>query len=159
MSPFRESSASTAYLLNQTSQAIRLRIEQALRDLSVTGIQYTVLSILDARPGQSSADLSRQFFVTPQTMNEIIVGLERRGLIARVEDPANRRILRMNLSEQGQCLLARCKTIADQVERTALEWVSPDAHDQLRFLLRMVLDGFRERDNGRPERFGIKKAG
>ena len=31
--------------------------------------------------GLSSADLSRRFFVTPQTMNQIVAGMARRGLI------------------------------------------------------------------------------
>ena len=86
------------YLLNQASLAVRSHLEAALRDLQMTGIQYTILSTIKEHEGISSAELSRRFFVTAQTTNEIINGLEQRGLISRKEDPANKRILRMKLT-------------------------------------------------------------
>ena len=87
------------YLLNQANQAVRSRLEQDLRAIGLTGIQYTVLTIVAARDGISSAELSRRFFVTPQTMNEIVAGLERRGLLARVESPQSRRPRRFRTSQ------------------------------------------------------------
>jgi DNA-binding MarR family transcriptional regulator len=98
------------YLLNQANQAVRSQFEAALRDLQMTGIQYTVLTIVDEYEGISSAELSRRFFVTAQTMNEIINGLVQRGFIARKEDPSNKRILRMKLTAAGRRLLKKCET-------------------------------------------------
>lgn len=133
------------YLLNQANQAVRSQLEAALRDLQVTGIQYTVLSIVDQHEGISSAELSRRFFVTAQTMNEIINGLELRGLIARTEDPANRRIRRMKLTGRGRKLFNKCENIADRVEESAFDWLAPKEHQALRESLRSLLWGLRER--------------
>lgn len=133
------------YLLNQANQAVRSQLEAALRDLQVTGIQYTILSIVDQHEGISSAELSRRFFVTAQTMNEIINGLELRGLIARTEDPANRRIRCMKLTGRGRKLFNKCENIADRVEKSAFDWLAPKEHQALRESLRSLLWGLRER--------------
>ena len=94
----------TLYLISYTFHASRTQLERALRKYNLTGIQFTILDILSHRTGQSSADLSRRFFVTPQTMGEMVTGLERRGLIQRVENPKNRRVLQTYLTSEGQRL-------------------------------------------------------
>ena len=121
---------STIYLLHQASQALRSRLEHALRPLGVTGLQYTILGLLDRHEGLSSADLSRRFFVTPQTMNQVVAGLLKRGLLDREASEANRRILKMKLSPEGAALLARCEVIADEIEFDALASVPPADLDQ-----------------------------
>ena len=135
----------TMYLLNQANQAVRSQLEAALRDFQMTGIQYTILSIIDQYAGISSAELSRRFFVTAQSMNEIINGLVQRGLIARKEDPANKRILRMKLTASGRKLLKNCDDIADQIETAAFDWIDSNDHETLRQSLRLLLQGLRER--------------
>jgi len=132
------------YLLNQANQAVRSRLEQDLRAIGLTGIQYTVLSIVAARDGISSAELSRRFFVTPQTMNEIVAGLERRGLLARLESPQSRRILTARLTEAGSKLLAEADDIADQIEGEAFSHLSDGDFEELRRLLRLQLNAVRE---------------
>ena len=135
----------TMYLFNQANQAVRSQLEAALRDLQITGIQYTILSIIDQHEGISSAELSRRFFVTAQTMNEIINGLVLRGLIARKEDPANQRIRCMKLTAPGRKLLKNCDDIADQIEAAAFDWVDRRDYQALREALRKLLNGLRER--------------
>ena len=135
----------TMYLLNQASLAVRSHLEAALRDLQMTGIQYTILATIKEHEGISSAELSRRFFVTAQTTNEIINGLEQRGLIVRKEDPANKRILRMKLTAQGRKLHQQCDKIADRIEAAAFDWVDRRDYENLRESLRMLLRGLRER--------------
>ena len=86
-------------------------------------------------------------------MNEIINGLEQRRLIARKEDPANRRILRMKLTAQGRKLLKKCEDIADRIEEAAFDWIDRTNTKRLRQSLRSLLRGLRERNSalaGRP---------
>lgn len=122
----------TIYLLHQASQALRSKLEHAFRPLGVTGIQYTILGLLDRHEGLSSADLSRRFFVTPQTMNQIVAGLARRNLITRTSSDANKRILEMTLTREGRALLARCERVAEQVEADALSMVPAPQLDAMR---------------------------
>ncbi|MFB9948762.1 MarR family winged helix-turn-helix transcriptional regulator [Rhizobium puerariae] len=136
----------TIYFLNQANHAVRSRLEAALAPMQMTGIQYTVLSVIGARDGLSSAELSRRFFVTPQTMNELIGGLQRRNLINRKEDPANRRILRMSLTSEGKRMVKACDAAADGVERDVFSFLPREDYDQLRDLCRLVARNLRERE-------------
>lgn len=134
----------TMYLLNQSNQAVRSRLEHEMRAMGLTGIQYTVLSIVGSRDGISSAELSRRFFVTPQTMNEIVGGLERRGLLSREESAHSRRILTARLTNEGAELLARADTVADTIEAEAFSGLSDEDFAQLRRLLTLQLNRARE---------------
>ena len=129
----------TMYLLNQANQAVRSRLEQDLRPLGLTGIQYTVLSIVGSRDGISSAELSRRFFVTPQTMNEIVGALERRGLLVREESAQSRRILTARLTPEGVALLARADDVADTIEAEAFGSLSDEDFAELRRILAIQL--------------------
>jgi DNA-binding MarR family transcriptional regulator len=140
------------YFLNQTSHAVRSRFELALAPLQMTPIQYTVLSVIGARDGLSSAELSRRFFVTPQTMNELIAGLQRRKLIVRKEDPGNRRILRMSLTGEGKRMVGACDTAADAIERDVFSFLPQETYEQFRDLCRLIARNLRERDEAtKPE--------
>lgn len=136
------------YFLNQANHAVRSRLEAVLGRLQMTGIQYTVLSVIGSREGLSSAELSRRFFVTPQTMNELIAGLQRRGLIIRKEDPANRRILRMRLTAGGRKMLKSCDELADRVETDVFSFMNAQDYAKLRDLVRLLARELRNRDEG-----------
>jgi len=139
---------STLYLLHQTSQGMRSRLEHALRPLGITGLQYTVLGLLDRHAGLSSADLSRRFFVTPQTMSQVVAGMTKRGLIARQASSANRRILQMALTPEGRDLLSRADAVADATEADALADVPETDLMQMRQHLQFLLRRLRLVDGG-----------
>lgn len=128
----------TIYLLNQANYALRSILDGRLRAVSMTGIQYTILSLVERHEGISSAELSRRFFVTAQTMNEIIAGMVQRGLISRKEDPANKRVLRLKLTARGRKTLRECDTIADEIEHAAFDWMADEALENLRECLRVL---------------------
>ena len=118
---------------------MRTQLEQELRAVGLTGIQYTVLSIVGSREGISSAELSRRFFVTQQSMIEIVAGLERRGLLHRSPNPQNRRILAAALTQAGREILAEADAIADSVESSAFSSLSEDDFLELRRILSGLL--------------------
>lgn len=135
------------FYLNQANHAVRSRLEAALGSLDMTGIQYTVLSVISRHQGLSSAELSRRFYVTPQTMNELIGGLERRGFIVRNADPANRRILRMSVTAEGAALLSRCDALADSVEANVFAGMAHEDYVKLAELTRKLAQSLRSRED------------
>ncbi|WP_420481531.1 MarR family winged helix-turn-helix transcriptional regulator [Actinopolymorpha pittospori] len=64
----------------------------------------------------SGAELARRCFVTPQTMNQIVAGLEARALVQRAPHPTHRRILQISLSERGRTLLVEAHRGVGAVE-------------------------------------------
>lgn len=93
------------YELKRAQQTLRGTMDDALGGLGLTAPQYAALAALEHRPGESSAQLARRSFVTPQTMQAIVVGLERRGLLARAASPGNGRALAAELTDEGRRLL------------------------------------------------------
>lgn len=130
--------ARTLYLIKRAETAGRVGLEACLHDLGVTPGQYTTLSLLAAQRDQSSADLARKAGVTPQSMSETIAGLERKGLIARAENPEHRRILTLSLTDAGRTLLAQCEALVDTLEARLLNGLPPHQIDALRAALEHV---------------------
>jgi len=129
------------YLLARIFYAMRQKSEDALRPHNLTPMQFTILDSLKRWNGLSSAELSRRFRVTPQTMGEMIGNLERRALIARVQDPSNRRALRLSLTEPGERLLACCESEMLAIEARMFEHMSARDVEALRGRLRSLHDG------------------
>lgn len=97
------------YLIRQAHAAVRLTMERALADLGVTSPQFAVLTMLNAYPGLSGADVARLTFLTPQTVGVIIRNLERDGAIAMTRHPVHGRIQQWTLTPRGAMLLKACR--------------------------------------------------
>ena len=98
-----------AYLLRQAQAATRLTLERALADLGVTPPQFAVLTMLNAYPGLSGADVARVALLTPQTVGVIIGNLERDGAIRKTPHPVHGRVLQWTLTRRGLGLLDQCR--------------------------------------------------
>lgn len=139
--------ARTSYLLAQCFHSLRSMIEPALKVYNITPLQYTILSVALHTNKLSSAKLSRRFYITPQSMGQMLGGLEERGLIRREHDPANRRILLVSLTEEGAALAKLCATEIDRIERQAFSDFRHDDIEQFRESLRRLSNTVR---NGGP---------
>jgi DNA-binding MarR family transcriptional regulator len=129
----------TVYLIGRINSAVRTRLERTVRDHDLTVVQYTVLSRIKGREVLSSARLARAHSVSPQTMNELIAGLESRGLISRREDPDNRRVLLVSLTEAGRELLRVCDLDVDTFEADFFDCLTEAQHDAFREAMEVLI--------------------
>lgn len=105
------------YLLKRTQQALRNKMDDELRPLGLTVSQYVALSVLERETGLSNAELSRRCFVTPQTMHQILVGMEKSSLLERTAHPEHGRIQHVKLSSKGQSMLRQAHAHVAAVEK------------------------------------------
>lgn len=126
------SAQKVGYQLKRTQHALRLRMDDAVRDVGLTTPQYAVLSLLETAPGMSNADLARRAFVTPQTMNAIVTKLETAGLLARQPHPTHGRVQTTLLTERARQILAMAHPLVDVVEQRMLAGL--DNQDQWQLL-------------------------
>lgn len=131
--------ARTIYLIKRLEVASRLLLEQALKDFDLTPSQYTTLNMLSAQAETSSSDLARRVLVTPQSMSEMIMALDRKGLIKRRESEGNRRILGISLSPAGRALLEKAEARVDALEADLFAVLAPNELESLRTGLSTVL--------------------
>lgn len=129
-----------AYLLRQGAGAVRLRMERLLADLQVTTAQFAVLTMLDAYPHASGADLARLALLTPQTVHGITGKLRRAGLIDDAPCAAHGRIRTLALTTSGQELLGECKArVAGLEQSMAMGMTTQEEQVIRRWLVRLAL--------------------
>jgi DNA-binding MarR family transcriptional regulator len=134
------------YLIKRAEIEITSRISRSLALLDLTPIQYTLLYFIDANKGDlSSAQLSRRFLVTPQSMNELVQLLEKKKLIKKNVDPSHRRILRISLTKKGKQLLEISNKATDELEATLFSELSSGELNALRHSLGKILESVREK--------------
>lgn len=108
--------ATIGFALKQAQQALRTRLDTGLREIGLTTPQYAVLAFLKVEPGASNAALARRGFVTPQTMQAIVVALERSGFIARTPHPEHGRVQTTELTGKGRDALEAASGIVADAE-------------------------------------------
>lgn len=119
------------YVLKQTATALRSAMDTVLRPLQFTVPQYSCLEVLDQRPGISSADLARATFVTRQSMNLVLQGLEKRGLLTRAAVADHGKALPAELTRAGRARLRVASRAVRAVEQQMLASLTPDDRHQL----------------------------
>lgn len=108
------------YLIKLAQAALHAEMTRALQAHDATISQYAVLTALAEEPGQSNAELARRAFITPQSMNENLRELERRGWIARRPHPTHGRIQQIQLTDPGRTTQRECDLVVKAVEERML---------------------------------------
>ena len=138
----------TIYLVKRLEALSKTLLDEALRDLDLTPSQYATLSLLGSQTHISSAELARRVVVTPQSMSEMINALERKGLVERYENAANRRVLHIHLSEAGRVLLEQADVRVDGLETELFSGLNNGEVAVLRGLVSRALGVGRDVPNG-----------
>ena len=120
------------YLVKQVELAVRSHLDSLLRPAGLTALQYTALTVLERHPDLSAAQLARNSFVTAQSMADMIIALEGRGLIERHRDQADRRRLVVALTFAGRELLDDYRDQVAALEERMLAGLSNGQTSQLR---------------------------
>ena len=132
------------YLLRQAHAAVRLKMERTLADLGVTSPQFAVLTMLNAYPGLSGADVARLTFLTPQTVGVIIRNLARDGAIAMTPHPVHGRIQQWTLTPRGSTLLKACRERVIDLEKRLASGLDAKAEASIRRWLANVATELQE---------------
>jgi DNA-binding MarR family transcriptional regulator len=126
---------SLGYLLKETSSALRMAMEAALKSHGMGVTQYSCMELLAQRPGSSNSDLARGAFVTRQSMNTLLQALEREGLITRAEQAVGGRVLPTELTTEGWRRLAGASAAVKAVEDRMISDLSGEDRSTLHDLL------------------------
>jgi DNA-binding MarR family transcriptional regulator len=98
-------------LLFQLLQLVGLRSEWPFDDVTLSLPECVTLLAIAERGELSQQDLATELRVDKSRASRIGSGLEDRGWIERVRDPANRRVYRIRLTAQGKRLARRVAAI------------------------------------------------
>jgi DNA-binding MarR family transcriptional regulator len=134
----------TLYLIKRIETEAANEMSRALSAHEITPLQYAVMSFVDTDGEHfSSAQLSRRFTMTPQSMNEIVTILERKDMIEKSSDPNHKRVLRLNLTEKGKAILLDSNTVLDTVEETLFKGLKEKELLAFRATIAKILENIR----------------
>src|ERR1700739_2780879 len=95
------------FLLNDIGRLLRVDADKRARTHGMTRAQWGILIWLERQPGISQKELSELLEVEPITVGRLIDRLERRGMVQRRDDPADRRIWRLYLGKPALAVLEK----------------------------------------------------
>ncbi|MCX5387331.1 MarR family winged helix-turn-helix transcriptional regulator [Streptomyces sp. NBC_00083] len=113
------------YLLKRAQAALRGAMDKVLREHGLTVPQYSTLELLAQNPGMSNAELARATFVTRQSGNVVLRGLQDAGLIIRPATADHGRALPARLTEEGRTRLAAVQAAVYAIEHRMVESIPP----------------------------------
>ncbi|QIJ61235.1 MarR family transcriptional regulator [Streptomyces sp. JB150] len=134
-------------LLRLTRRVHRIQkrhLEQ--RGLGITPAQSRLLRTL-AHYGSPPrmADLAERLEVVPRAVTTLVDGLEASGKVRRVPDPANRRVIRIELTDDGREALRELHGARHSAAQEILAPLTGDQRSVLEGLLDTLVDGAGER--------------
>jgi DNA-binding MarR family transcriptional regulator len=115
---------------------MRAAIEDELTEFGLTVPQFATLMMLDGAPGLTVAEVARLCGSTRQSANEMVAGLESRGMVERTPHPTDRREHQLHATEAGLELVRKARPavrrredeleagLSPQVRQAAREWMA-----------------------------------
>lgn len=130
---------SIGYVLKQAATALHSAMDAALRPHELTVSQYSCLEQLSQVPDQTNAQLARRTFVTPQSMNDVLRGLQRRDLLERPSEAPTGRARPTRITPAGQDLLDQARQALQPVEQNLHGAMSAPDRQQMLTNLRSII--------------------
>lgn len=109
-------------------------------EFDLTPTQYRALILLDLVQGISLTSLADKLLRNRSTATRLIVQLEQRGLVRRLEDTSDARIHHIILTEAGDELRIQARQAHLEVLGSCLGHFTPDEQEHLKGLLSKLRD-------------------
>lgn len=131
-------------LIKKTAQSLAQEVERRMNFIGISEAQYKPLLLLKTGKCATAADIARFVNHDTGTITRILDRLEDKGAVRRVRSDADRRVVLLQLTKEGDEIAGQVPVILAEVMNQALRGFSIDEFDSfLTFLERIVgnLDG------------------
>lgn len=129
---------SLGFLLNRAAIAMRWAIEERLARFDLTAPQWAVLARLWGEDGQSPSIIGKSLHFDKTTATGIVDRLEQKGLVRKVRDLEDRRLIRVYLTDKGNKLKKELPQFAREVNELATKGFDKNDIERLKGYLRMI---------------------
>jgi DNA-binding MarR family transcriptional regulator len=123
------------------------RLHRRLRQHSAGGLtqsQASALASIGQLESPTLGALAARESVQPPSMTRVVAALEALGHVARVVDPADRRVVRVTLTDSGRAVLQRSRSLKNAFLADQLRRLSPEEREgmgELTVLLERLVAG------------------
>lgn len=135
----RERRALDAFIkLRRASDSLAARLSPSYSAFGLTESQFGVLEALHHLGPLCQADLARKILKSGGNMTMVIDNLEKRKLVKRKRDEADRRYMSVFLTDEGRLLITEAFAMHLQAVVRELERLSPEEQETLGALCRKL---------------------
>ncbi|KUL21736.1 MarR family winged helix-turn-helix transcriptional regulator [Actinoplanes awajinensis] len=127
------------YLLKHAALKLATMTDAALAPFGIDGKDFGALRVLAHREPASQLQVAQTLGIDRTTMVALLDVLERKGIVTRRPDPADRRRNVVELTEPGLRAFDAAQVAHAEVERAFLAGISPGAAQDFRSTLRTLL--------------------
>ncbi|MFC8228515.1 MarR family winged helix-turn-helix transcriptional regulator [Streptomyces sp. NPDC057287] len=132
-------------LLRLTRRLQRIQSRQ-LEPIGITPAQFRLLRTTAHYDGPPRmADLAERLDVVPRAVTTLVDGLEASGRVRRAPDPTNRRVVRIEITEEGRAVLRSMRDARKAAAEEILAPLTAEQREVLGGLLTALVDGMPER--------------
>ena len=128
------------YLLVQACAHVARPFHRGLRDQGLLLPEWQVLACLIDRDGQSLVELQHLCLIPQSNLSRIVSRMVKRGWLARIEAPDDRRRVTVTLTAEGRRLARQLIDDAQTQEAAALAHLTPGAIADLKTLLAGLME-------------------
>lgn len=131
---------SVGYLLTRARSALANTVTQrTMAELGITSTQASVLFMLATGRCAAAVDVARDYGIDASAVTRLIDRLEKRGLLLRNRSAEDRRVVKLELTDEGYALAARMPAIFQNAINNMIQGFTSDETDLLRNLLHRML--------------------
>ncbi|WP_393054980.1 MarR family winged helix-turn-helix transcriptional regulator [Streptomyces sp. LN549] len=132
-------------LLRLTRRLQRIQSRQ-LEPIGITPAQFRLLRTVAHCDGPPRmADLAQRLDVVPRAVTTLVDGLEASGRVRRIPDPESRRVVRIEITEEGIATLRSLRNARRAAAEEILAPLTTDQREVLGGLMTALVDGMPER--------------
>ena len=125
----RKSARTVAEIVDNIRRVFQVVNEQSKkveRETGVTGPQLWAMKVIAENAPIKGAEIARRMYLHPTTVVGILDRLEARGLITKTRSVVDRRVVDVDLTEQGRNLLANAPEVAQGALVRGLEGIEEE---------------------------------
>jgi len=128
------------YALRRAQGAVYADLNDALAEVELRPLQFTLLLMVAENPGASQSGVCEALGIQKANSVPTMSELERRGLIQRKKSTSDARIYQLHLTAKGRRMLQRAGEVQSSHEQRLIERIGLDGRDQLLRLLGKLTD-------------------
>jgi DNA-binding MarR family transcriptional regulator len=92
-------------LIRRVSFVIKCRGRDILNDFDITPPQFNALLLLAEHGDMTIGDLGSKMYLASSTATDLIDRMERNGLVERIRDSNDRRVVRLHMLDKGRQMI------------------------------------------------------
>lgn len=132
------------YLLREMSLLIKRKGREILNHFPITPPQFTALLWLNEEGDMTIGELSQKMYLACSTMTDLIDRMEKNGVVVRVRDERDRRVVRVRMLERGKAIIEDVMKARREYLAEILSRFSPEDVESIRKRLSMLYERMKE---------------